>query len=115
MGFFDSFRKTPEKTPEKTLEKPTIKSEFKFSTNWLRRKNLTTLKDTLSAKNDPINILELGTFEGRSAFYMLDNFCSHKDSTITTIDFTVRDNLEYNLSLLVNIIPPSPVVICLFG
>tara|TARA_B100001996_G_scaffold134868_1_gene102614 strand:- start:1784 stop:2359 length:576 start_codon:yes stop_codon:yes gene_type:complete len=86
----------------KTVEKPIVNPEFKFSTNWLRPKNLATLKDFLSKKNAPINILELGTFEGRSAFYMLDEFCSHKDSTITTIDFTVRKNLEYNLSICNN-------------
>lgn len=74
-------------------------NNLKFSTNWLKPNNLNTLKIILSNKTKPINILELGTYEGRSAFYMLYNYWPHKDSKITTIDFNKKKNLEYNLSI----------------
>lgn len=74
-----------------------IMNSLQFSSNWLKIPNLTIIGHLLSKQSGPIHILELGTYEGRSAFYMLDNFCTHSESTITTVDYMKRDNLEYNL------------------
>ena len=82
----------------KKNEKPEM-SDYKFTTNWLKYDNLEKLKNIFSKNNQAIDILELGTYEGRCAFYMLHNLCSHKDSKITTIDFAKPKNLEYNLSI----------------
>ena len=45
------------------------------------------------------NILELGTFEGKSALYFFYNFLS-KEGSITTVDYKINDNLKQNLKLL---------------
>lgn len=74
-------------------------TEYRFTENWLHIYNLKVLKEIILEKENGINILELGTYEGRSAFYMLDNYCIHKDSKITTIDFRKMENLEYNIKL----------------
>jgi len=39
-----------------------------------------------------INYLEIGTFEGRSALWMLENILTHPTSTLTIIDLFVENN-----------------------
>lgn len=34
----------------------------------------------------PVNLLEIGSYEGRSAVWMLDSICAHPNCTLTTID-----------------------------
>ena len=43
---------------------------------------------------ESVNILELGAYEGRSAIYMLENFCKHKNSKITTVDWKLNPQKE---------------------
>ena len=74
-------------------------TEFVFSSNWLNMANLARLQRLLALRTGPVHVLELGTYEGRSAFYMLEHFCGHPHSTITTVDFEKRHNLEHNLNL----------------
>lgn len=39
-----------------------------------------------SMKDKPVKALEIGSFEGRSTIWLLENILTHKDSTITCID-----------------------------
>ena len=81
--------------------------EYKYTQDFLQYDNLKGIKTYLDfyLLNEPINILELGAFEGRSAIFMLENYCQHRDSKITTIDFEFnnqKENLEHNLSVCNN-------------
>tara|TARA_Y100001972_G_C7582523_1_gene292167 strand:- start:209 stop:787 length:579 start_codon:yes stop_codon:yes gene_type:complete len=66
---------------------------YTFTVDHLQYYNFPPIKNYLNLDN-PINILELGAFEGRSAIFMLENFCKHKDSRITTIDFEGNSHKE---------------------
>ncbi len=39
-----------------------------------------------SAKGNPVTVLEIGSFEGRSAVWMLENALDHPDSSLTCVD-----------------------------
>ena len=71
---------------------------YKFTQDWLKYDNFDKLERELLT-SQPIHILELGTYEGRSALYMLDKFCKHKDSRITTADIIMSNNLKHNLGV----------------
>ena len=55
--------------------------------------NFSALKNHLDLDKS-VNILELGAYEGRSAIYMLENFCKHKNSKITTVDWKLNPQKE---------------------
>lgn len=42
------------------------------------------LIDELQGK--PVHLLEIGSYEGQSAIWLLENICTHPDCTLTTID-----------------------------
>ena len=85
---------------------PKSKSKFlecTFTYDHLRAgyHNFSILKNRLDL-DKPINILELGAYEGRSAIFMLENFCKHKDSKITTVDWELneaKETLEKNIQI----------------
>jgi len=72
---------------------------LQFTHNWLATPNLQTLQKEIDTSR-ALSILECGTFEGRSAFYFLENFCQNKSSSLCTIDFITRPNLEHNLAVV---------------
>jgi predicted O-methyltransferase YrrM len=68
-------------------------------------------------KDKPINVIELGSFEGRSATWLLDNILTHPKASIDCVDNNTPDivndtlkidwkeihnNLIYNLGLHIN-------------
>jgi Methyltransferase domain len=80
--------------PEGGYSKP-----YKFSTNWfLDRIPLWTklLKD-FKGKPDT-NYLEVGTLEGRSALWLLENILTHPTSKLTLIDTFTENNYDTLIS-----------------
>ena len=71
----------------------TEKEKYIFTENYLQYHNFTSIKNCLDLDN-PINILELGAYEGRSAIFMLENFCKHEDSNLTTVDWVKNPKKE---------------------
>lgn len=45
----------------------------------------------------PLSYLEIGTYEGRSACWMLDNVLKHHMSTCVCVDIKIQDNGWHNL------------------
>jgi predicted O-methyltransferase YrrM len=57
-----------------------------FSEDWFSKNIPTWTKELKYLKDKPINILEIGTFEGRSAIWMLENLLQHPDSKLYCVD-----------------------------
>ena len=82
-----------------------ITKKFNYTNNWFDRNIYISMK--LLQKiftNKTIKILEIGTHEGKSAVWMLENLCRADNSTLTSIDpYNVSDktsplnNETYNL------------------
>jgi predicted O-methyltransferase YrrM len=82
---------------------------YKFTNNWFQRNiniSMKILSNIFENKVDKIDILEIGSHEGQSTVWLLDNLCKHEDSTFISIDpFCVDDitspvtNETYNLFL----------------
>lgn len=71
---------------------PTFTRDW-FSTNIPRwEQHLAIFRDT------PCNAMELGSYEGRSAIWLLENILTHPDSRIVCVDNTPRPNLVANLA-----------------
>lgn len=69
-----------------------ISKKFKYTNNWFCRNinvSMKLMKTTFLNKN--IDILEIGSHEGRSTVWMLENLCTQK-STFTSIDPYISDN-----------------------
>jgi predicted O-methyltransferase YrrM len=77
-----------------------------FTTDWFTQ-NISALNILLNNFVDkPINALEIGSWEGRSTVWFLENVLSHKDSKITCVDpwpssevfmrfiYNIRDHLQ---------------------
>lgn len=76
---------------------------FKYTNSWFDRNiniSMNILKN-LSGDRD-IKILEVGTHEGKSAIWMLENLCIHPDSRLTSIDSYTLDDPSVNLNTYEN-------------
>jgi predicted O-methyltransferase YrrM len=60
-------------------------NNYKFTTNWFNTQVGIDTIFTLDIKNE-FHVLEIGSFEGRSTVWFLDNILSHSNSTITCVD-----------------------------
>jgi len=49
-------------------------------------------------RDNPVRALEIGTHEGRSTTWLLDNILTNDDSRIVSIDIFKQENLEANLA-----------------
>jgi GR25 family glycosyltransferase involved in LPS biosynthesis/predicted O-methyltransferase YrrM len=61
--------------------------QFQYTNEWFCRNiniSMKMLKNLFY--NNPVNILEIGTHEGRSVIWMLENLCTLPGSTFTSID-----------------------------
>jgi hypothetical protein len=68
---------------------------YKFSTNWFLDRIPTWTKLLKDFKGKPdVNYLEVGTLEGRSALWVLENILTHPSSRITLIDTFTENNYE---------------------
>lgn len=59
--------------------------KYKFTQNWFRPDDFIEILKPLDIKNE-IHILEIGSFEGKSSVWFIDNLLVNKKSTITCID-----------------------------
>jgi predicted O-methyltransferase YrrM len=57
---------------------------YKFTENWFTDDGLLVLKNLDVTKE--LHILEIGSFEGKSTVWFLDNILQNKNSTITCVD-----------------------------
>lgn len=92
-----------------------IKTDFKYTNNWFDR-NINISMKLLKTKfqDKKIDILEIGSHEGKSTIWMLDNLCTHESSLLTCIDpyptsdqtspvtNQTYDNFQHNISLCEN-------------
>lgn len=56
-----------------------------FTVNWHHRPDI-WLEQLRGFAGHPISVLEIGSLEGRSACWMMDNIATHCDSTLTSVD-----------------------------
>ena len=57
---------------------------YTFTENWFGEDGLLSINDIDFTKE--LHILEIGSFEGKSTIWFLDNFLQNKNSTITCVD-----------------------------
>lgn len=57
---------------------------YTFTENWFTDDGLSTLNEI--KYTEEIHILEIGSFEGKSTVWFLENFLQNKNSTITCVD-----------------------------
>ena len=89
---------------------------YRYTNDWFCRNINISMKllQTLYNVDNELHIMEIGTHEGRSAIWMLDNLCYHPNSTFTSIDpYLAEDvtspvsnqtyeNFLHNISLCLN-------------
>lgn len=77
---------------------------YKFTTDWFIENLPTWERYLIHLANQPeINVLEIGSWEGMSACWLLDNILTHESSRITCIDTfegSVEHKFEYDDSYI---------------
>jgi tetratricopeptide (TPR) repeat protein len=72
---------------------------YNFQYDWFTH-NIQVWQQQLQPFMDtPINILEIGSFEGMATCWLLDCVLTHPSATITCIDIYFQDNFESNIAL----------------
>lgn len=74
---------------KKIMEKNLIHKDkdFKFTTDWFSGNVDKSMRKLYQMfKDNKNNILEIGSYEGRSTTWMLQHLCSHDASTLTSVD-----------------------------
>jgi len=61
---------------------------FQFTRRWFRERNLETFREYVHPewKDEPINYLELGVFEGQSMTWMMQHVLTHEDARSVGVD-----------------------------
>lgn len=68
-----------------------MKHQYEFTVNWFEYQK-SVIQRILPPTNDEYHILEIGSYEGRSTVYYIDNYIENVNSTITSIDpFSTND------------------------
>lgn len=82
-------------------------NKYKFSVDWFSY-NIPIWTQALShLKNKPnLNFLEIGSFQGRSSVWLLENILTDKTSKITCID-TFEGSIEHNIEPQFQLLLPS--------
>jgi Methyltransferase domain len=70
------------------------RSRFTFQEGWFELVRPEWEKPTLSLRGKKLHILEVGSFEGASTTWILDNLMSHPESSMTVID-TFEGGMEH--------------------
>jgi predicted O-methyltransferase YrrM len=60
-----------------------MKKEYKYTENWFSSKDLESF---IEKNNKKIDLLEIGSFEGKSTIWFLENILLNEESTITCLD-----------------------------
>tara|TARA_A100001388_G_scaffold79077_1_gene56656 strand:+ start:371 stop:1018 length:648 start_codon:yes stop_codon:yes gene_type:complete len=78
------------------------KYKYTFGRDWFYKSEIyQQAKFFLGSKiNERLKILEIGSFEGLSTTYFIDNFLSKSDSTLTTVDPFILYSENDHISLL---------------
>lgn len=80
----------------------TINTNMKYTQNWFSQH--TPLWTTILApfKNKPVNVIEIGSFEGMATVWLCENILTHKDAHIDCVDpyqpYLTEGNLHLNMS-----------------
>lgn len=61
-------------------------SKYEYTVDWFTNNLPLWTKLFKTSVNKPINFLEIGTYEGRSAIWALENVLTHPDSKMTCVD-----------------------------
>ena len=82
-------------TPATLFAEPAYKKQYTFSVNTFTARIPSWTKHLSGFKGKPgINYLEIGTFEGRSALWMVENIFTHPTSKLTIIDAFLENNYK---------------------
>jgi predicted O-methyltransferase YrrM len=86
-----------EQKQQKQIEEQKKKEkDYKFIQDWFSP-NISRWEKTLAhLKDQKINVLEIGVFEGRSTIWMLENLLKDPESKLVTIDWFVKFWGEYD-------------------
>ncbi|KAJ6644423.1 hypothetical protein Bhyg_09392, partial [Pseudolycoriella hygida] len=77
---------TPSPPPGRRLYKWLFDENYEFTTNRFQP-DLPQWKNLVEEfQGKPVELLEIGSLEGRSSFWLLENICTHPDCKLTTID-----------------------------
>jgi len=73
---------------------------FDFTVDWFSA-NIPIFQQFLSDLRDrPCRLLEIGTYEGRSAIWLINNIATHPSSRLDTVDASECARLQHNLATL---------------
>lgn len=70
---------------------------YEFNHDWFSDKIPIFEKHLSHLRERPSAALEIGTYEGRSAVWLLDNILTHEDSRLLCVDIREQPNLRSNL------------------
>jgi predicted O-methyltransferase YrrM len=84
------------------LPSSAAEAKYEFTTDWVTRHANVWTEQLKHLKGKPnVHALEIGTFEGRSAIWFLENILIHNTSSITSIDIfaekTYEDRFDRNI------------------
>jgi predicted O-methyltransferase YrrM len=79
--------------------------EFRFTNNWFERNINISMKILQKLfNNKKVRILEIGSHEGQSAIWMLENLCIQHGSAFTSIDpYSTSDTTLLSVHVKANI------------
>jgi len=97
--YFDRLKKNGEYNIDDALEfLPELK--YKFTNNWFGRNvdiSMKLLKTMFTGKK--LDILEIGSHEGRSSMWMAENLCKVKNSSFTSVEPFIMENTSTHIRL----------------
>ncbi len=71
--------------------------KYDFSVDWFSS-NIPNFEELLGhLKDKPCRLLEIGSYEGRSTTWLLDNIATHASSLVETIDLRENPKLLHNI------------------
>jgi predicted O-methyltransferase YrrM len=65
-----------------------------FTSDWFSWRTPTWEKMLHPYRDRPVHCLEIGSYEGRSAVWTLQNVCCHPESTLTCVDIWPNSEIE---------------------
>jgi predicted O-methyltransferase YrrM len=91
--------KKPRSRPKSktTPDTPVMSNKYDLSADYFGHNVPLYKKYLAKLKDKPCRLLEIGSFEGGSTTWLLDNIATHEDSFIDTIDVWEQPRLKANL------------------
>lgn len=69
-----------------------MSQQYQFTNNWFGANHQLFVTHLTKFNDQKINVLEVGSFEGRSTTWMIDNILGHPESTLLSIDPFLTDD-----------------------